>query len=61
MGFLLQFGESKIEPLFMRDKHPLYRSCNLQLEEVCTLHAQPGISIGIHNSSAGSSTLSESS
>lgn len=61
MDFLLQFGESKVETLFMRDKHPLYRSCNLQLQEVCTQHAQPGISIGIHNRSTGSSTLSESS
>lgn len=55
---LLQFGESNVEVLFMRDEHQPHRSRTPQLEEGdCTQHAQPGISIGIHDSSAGSSTL----
>ena len=58
MDILLRFGEHSVETLFMRDEHTLYQSRNPQLEEEdCTQHAQPGISIGIHNSSAGSSTL----
>ena len=58
MDVLLQFGEHTVETLFMRDEHTLYQSHNSQLEEEdCTRHAQPGISIGIHKSSAGSSTL----
>jgi hypothetical protein len=56
-NILLRFGESNVDVLLMRDEHQLYQSRTSQLEEDCTQHMQPGISIGIHSSSAGSSTL----
>lgn len=62
MNLLLQFGESKVEsPFHARRASTIPTSKSTTGGEDCTQHAQPGMSIGIPNSSAGSSTLGESS
>lgn len=62
MNFLLQFAESKVEsPFHARRASTIPTLKSTTWGKDCTQHAQPGMSIGIPNSSAGSSTLGRSS
>lgn len=56
-GILAYFNESDVAILFQKDEFKRYVQNPILPKEACTLPAQPGISIGIHSSSAGSSTL----
>lgn len=56
-GILALFGENDVSILFMKDDIKAYTSVPSLPEEACAEEAQPGVSIGIHDSSAGSSTL----
>jgi hypothetical protein len=56
-GILAQFGESDVDVLFHKDEIKRRIENPVLPESACTLATQPGVSIGIHDSSAGSSTL----
>ncbi|KAJ9488665.1 hypothetical protein VN97_g4625 [Penicillium thymicola] len=56
-GILAHFRESGVDVLFMKDaKQPLVENPTVH-RDACSGAVYPGVSIGIHDSSAGSSTL----
>lgn len=56
-GLLAQQNESDVAILFQKDEIKRHVENPLIPRQACTLPAQPGVSLGIHSSSAGSSTL----
>ncbi|OQD75914.1 hypothetical protein PENDEC_c005G04444 [Penicillium decumbens] len=56
-GILAFFKESDVAILFQKDEIKRHIENPILSKEACTMAAQPGISLGIHSSSAGSSTL----
>lgn len=56
-GILARFDEGGVHILFQRNEIKRHSEDPLLMSDACTLRVQPGVSLGIHSSSAASSTL----